>query len=428
MSEPAAARPFAGWEWELAIRYLRAKRKEGGVALISLISFIGVMLAVATLIIVMSVMNGFRAELLDRILGFNPHLYVQGAAIDAGQGPEVLARVRKVPEVVRASPMVESQTVVLGRDGMVQPAIVRGVERDSLLTTRLIVQNLKQGSTNGFGLGEYGGDLIIIGSRMAENLGGLRAGDDITLVSVNSGSTVFGATPTRKTYMIGGVFETGMSEYDQAFVFMPLEQAQLFFGKEGLWDFIGVEVSDPDDLTRVKPAVDRVAGPGVSVTDWRDRIQAFFDALQIERSVMRLILMLIVLVAAMNIVSGLVMLVLIKGRDIAILRTMGASQGAILRVFFLSGAIVGGLGTLMGVVIGVLFCLFIRPIQHTLEGLTGTKLFDSTVYFLSNLPAKVEWTEVLFIVLWSLFAACVATIFPARRASRLDPVEALRYE
>jgi lipoprotein-releasing system permease protein len=315
---------------------------------------------------------------------------------------------------------------VLGA-GQVQPAIVRGELRSTLLQTRLIATHMKDGSLDGFGEGEYGGDLVIIGSRMAQAQG-LRAGDDITLVSPSGGATAFGTQPLRKTYIVGGIFETGMAEYDQAFVFMPLEQAQLFFGKEGSWDYIQVIVQNPDDLTRVKPAVQRAVGEGTRVTDWRDRIQAFFDALKIERTVMRLILMLIVLIAAMNIISGLVMLVLIKGRDIAVLRTMGASSGAILRVFFLSGAIVGGSGTLAGLVIGVLFCLFIRPIQHLLEGATGTHLFDPTVYFLSNLPARIEWSEVMFIVLWSLFSACVATIFPARRASRLDPVEALRYE
>lgn len=421
-----AARPFATWEWELALRYLRAKRKEGGVALISLISFIGVTLAVATLIIVMSVMNGFRGELLDRILGFNPHLYVEGAALERDGREQILARVAKVPEVVRVAPMIEDQAIVLGR-GVVQPTIVRGVSRRSLLETELVATNIKDGSLSGFGEGDYGGDLIVIGSRMAEKLG-LRSGDDITLVSPSGGSTAFGTQPLRKTYMVGAIFETGMAEYDQAFVFMPMEQAQLFFGKEGEWDYIQVIVRDPDDLRRVKPAVAQAAGPGTVVKDWRQQIQAFFDALKIERNVMRLILMLIVLIAAMNIVSGLVMLVLIKGRDIAVLRTMGASRGAVLRVFFLSGAIVGGSGTVAGLLVGVLFCLFIKPIQHAIEGVTGTHLFDPAVYFLSNLPARIEWSEVAFIAFWSLLSACVATIFPARRASRLDPVEALRYE
>ncbi|MBX7247675.1 MAG: lipoprotein-releasing ABC transporter permease subunit [Caulobacteraceae bacterium] len=425
-ASPTAVRPFAPWEWELAYRYLRAKRKEGGVALISLISFIGVGLAVATLIIVMSVMNGFRGELLDRILGFNPHLYVEGAALEGPGRDEIVARITRTPEVVRASPAVEDQAIVLG-SGVVQPAIVRGLPRQSLLQTELVVKNIKQGSTEGFGQGEYGGDLVMIGSRMAEKLG-LRAGDDITLVAPSGGATAFGTQPLRKTYIVGGVFETGMAEYDQAFVFMPMEQAQLFFGKEGVWDYIQVIVRDPDDLGRVKPAVAAAAGPGTAVKDWRQQIQAFFDALKIERTVMRLILMLIVLVAAMNIISGLVMLVLIKGRDIAVLRTMGASRGAILRVFFLSGAIVGGSGTLAGLLIGVLFCAFIRPIQHLLEGMTGQHLFDPAVYFLSSLPARIEWPEILFIVLWSFASACLATIFPARRASRLDPVEALRYE
>jgi lipoprotein-releasing system permease protein len=431
MTETAAApakgtRPFSGWEWELAVRYLRARRKEGGVALISLISFIGVMLAVATLIIVMSVMNGFRAELLVRILGFNPHLYVSGPLLDQPNREAVMARIGRVPGVVRVAPVLEDQAMVLGQ-GAPSGAFVRGITRENLLRTSLVSGHMVQGSTAGFGQGDYGGDMVVIGTGMAQMLG-LRAGDDITIISPSGGATAFGTAPIRKTFIVGGVFDTGMSEYDGTFLFMPLEQAQLFFGKEGSWDYIQVQVADPDHLDQVKADVRRAAGSLAEVKDWRQQIQAFFDALKIERTVMRLILMLIVLVAAMNIISGLVMLVLIKGRDIAVLRTMGASQGAVLRVFFLSGALIGGTGTFAGLIIGLLFCLFIKPIQHFLEGVTHQHLFDSTVYFLSTLPAKVEWTEVAFIVLWSLFAASVATIFPARRASRLDPVEALRYE
>ena len=431
MSSPDApakpTRPFSGWELELALRYLRAKRKEGGVALISLISFIGIALAVAVLIIVMSVMNGFRGELLDRVLGFNPHLYVQGAPLDRPDREALLTSLSELPEVVRVAPMTENQGIVMG-SGQVQPALIRGVTRKEVAATPLVAGTLQGGGTlAGFGEGEYGGELVLIGERMAQGLG-LMTGDPITLISPSGGATVFGATPTRKTYIVGGVFSTGMAEYDQAFVFMPLEQAQLFFGKDGQWDAIQVIVENPDDLTRVKAAVTQAAGAGAVVSDWRDRIQAFVDALQIERTVMRLILLLLVAIAAMNIISGLVMLVLIKGRDIAVLRTMGASQNAILRVFFLSGAVVGAAGTAAGLVVGVLFCLFINPIQNLVERVTGSTVFDPTIYFLTDIPARIEWTEVLLIVLWSLFAACFATIFPARRASRLDPVEALRYE
>ena len=428
MSEtsPSAAKPFAGWELDLAIRYLRAKRKEGGVALISLISFIGITLAVATLIIVMSVMNGFRGELLDRILGFNPHLYVQGAALVRPDRDQLVERLRRVPEVVRAGPFTEDQGIVIGT-GVVKGAFIRGVNRADILQTKLITDNIRRGSLNGFGQGEFGGELVVIGDRMAQEMG-LSPGDPITLISPSGGATAFGSTPLRKTYTVGATFKTGMAEYDQTFVLMPLEQAQLFFGKEGSWDAIELIVEDPDDLSRVKPAVQGVVGEGSRVIDWRDRIQAFFDALQIERNVMRLILMLIVLIAAMNIISGLVMLVLIKGRDIAILRTMGATRGAILRIFFLAGATVGGSGTIAGLVLGILFCLFIDPIQRVVEWATGAQVFNPEIYFLSQIPARIEWTEVLFVAFWSLLASCLATFFPARRAAKLDPVEALRYE
>lgn len=423
---PKKPKPFSGWELELALRYLRAKRKEGGVAMISLISFIGVALAVAVLIIVMSVMNGFRSELLTRILGFTPHVYVAGRVLDSPDREAVVERLRTVPEVVRVGPVTENQGAVMAM-GQVKPAIIRGTTRRDLLQMSIVTRNIREGSLQGFDQGEFGGEMVVIGSRMAEQLG-LHAGDPVTLFSPTGGATAFGTRPLQKTYTVAATFQSGMAEYDEAFVFMPLEQSQLFFGKEGMWDYIQVIVEDPDDLSRVKPAILRAAGPGTQVSDWRDRIRAYFDALQIERNVMRLILMLIVAIAAMNIISGLVMLVLIKGRDIAVLRTMGATQNAILRVFFLSGAVIGVAGTALGLTLGVLFCVFIEPIQQFVEFATGAKVFDPSVYFLSHVPARVEPLEVLFVALWSLFAACIATILPARRASRLDPVEALRYE
>jgi lipoprotein-releasing system permease protein len=424
-AQPAAG-PFSGWERSIAARYLRAKRRNGGVALISAISFIGIMLAVAVLIIVMSVMNGFRSELLTRILGFNGHVYVSGPAIDGPGRDAMIERLRNVPGVVQVVPVVEAQAMVTG-PAQITGGIVRGLRPTDVANTKIISGNIKQGSLRGFGQGEYGGDLVLVGSRLAETVG-VKAGDSISLISPSSGATVFGSTPRRKTYTVGGIFSVGMSEYDAAFIYMPLDQAQLFFGRDDNVDLIEVNLADPDAIDRLRPAIVQAAGPGAIVTDWRDRNHSFFNALQVERTTMRLILMMIVGIAAMNIISGLVMLVKNKSRDIAILRTMGASRSAILRIFFLSGASIGALGTLAGLVVGSLFCIYIDEIQTLVEKVTGVSVFSPDTYFLARIPARIEWSEVAIVTVFSLLMSFVWTLPPAWRASRLDPVEALRYE
>ncbi len=423
---PVTAAPFGLWERMLAGRYLRAKKSQGGVALISLISFIGIMLAVAVLIIVMSVMNGFRDELLSRILGFNGHLYVTGGVVDDTARVAAVRNILKVPGVTQAAPVVEAQAIAMG-PAQISGAIVRGMTPADLRDTRIVSGNITKGSLNGFGDGEYGGDAIVVGARLAEQLG-VRPGDVLTLISPAGGATAFGGTPLQKTYTVAATFTVGMSQYDQAYIYMPLSQAQLFFGREGGVDTIEVKVADPDSAIAMKAAINRAAGPTAVVTDWTQRDSSFWGALKVERNVMRLILMLLVAIAAMNIISGLVMLVKNKGRDIAILRTIGAGQGAILRIFFMAGASVGVLGTAAGLAIGVLFCVYIGPIQHFVEWATGQAVFSSDVYFLSHIPAKVDWSEVLIITSWALAVSFLATLPPAWRASRLDPVEALRYE
>lgn len=422
----ASAPPFGYWERMLAGRYLRAKRSQGGVALISVISFIGILLAVAVLIIVMSVMNGFRSEMLTRILGFQGHLYVTGRVLDGPDREAAVQRLRQVPRVTQAASIVEAQAIALGPT-QITGAIVRGISPADLKATRLVSANVTQGSLEEFGAGEYGGETIVIGERLAQSLG-VAPGDVLTLISPSGGATAFGGTPMQKDYVVGATFSVGMSQYDQAYVFMPFEQAQLFFGREGTADAIEVRVDDPDQAARMKAAIAQAAGPAAIVTDWTQRDSSFWGALKIERNVMRLILMLLVAIAAMNIISGLVMLVKNKGRDIAILRTMGAGQGAIMRIFFMSGAAVGVLGTAAGLLLGVLFCIYIGPIQGFVEMVTGATVFSSDVYFLSHIPAKVDWREVLIITAWALGMSFVATLAPAWRASRIDPVEALRYE
>ena len=410
----------------LATRYLRAKRSQGGVALISVISFVGIMLAVAVLIIVMSVMNGFRAELLSRILGFNGHLYVTGGVLDDGVREAAVQRILKVPTVVQAAPVIEAQAIAMG-PAQITGAIVRGLSAKDLAATRIVSGNITRGSLKEFGQGEYGGDVVVLGERLAQSIG-VGPGDGVTLISPAGGATAFGGTPLQKTYTVGATFTAGMSQYDQAYIFMPLDQAQLFFGRDGGADAIEVKVQDPDKAIALKGEVARAAGPAALVSDWTQRDASYWGALKVERNVMRLILMMLVVIAAMNIISGLVMLVKNKSRDIAILRTIGAGQGSILRIFFMAGAMIGGLGTAAGLAVGVLVSVYIGPIQSFVEWATGQAVFSSDVYFLSRLPAKVDWAEVAVIVGFSLAMSFVWTLPPAWRASRLDPVEALRYE
>lgn len=422
------ARPFSAWELGLALRYLRAKRKEGGIALIAIISFVGIALAVFALIAVMSIMNGFRQELLSRIIGVNGHVYVQGRPIGPDQDRDaLLRRLRAVPGVANVHPMTQDQSVLIGPGGQVSFALVRGVTREALADTPLVADNIRGGSLNSFGRGEYGGEDLALGSLLAATVG-VNAGDPVTVLAPTGAATAFGSAPRQKTYTAAATFNVGQTQADAAFVYMPLEQAQLFFGKEELWDEVVVNLKDSDALDQVKAEISQVAGAGALVTDWRDRNKDFFDALMIERNMMRIVMSILVLIAALNIISGLVMLVKNKGRDVAVLRTMGASQGAILRVFLTVGVMIGATGTALGLVLGALFVTYVGPIQRFVDAVFNTQVFNPQVYFLSTIPAKIDPREVLFVAAWSLFASVLATLLPALRASRIDPVEALRYE
>ncbi|WP_292078773.1 MULTISPECIES: lipoprotein-releasing ABC transporter permease subunit [Brevundimonas] len=424
-SRPSGA--FSSWEIGLALRYLRAKRKEGGVATIAVISFIGIMLAVAVLISVMSIMSGFRSELLGRMLAFNGHMYVQGQVLTSPDREAALKRIQAVPGVASASPLNEAQSLI--RVGSYTTgAIVKGIRPEDLAKTQYVFDSLSPQERASFGKGPYGGDRILVGAALANSMG-LRVGDPVTLYSPTGADSAFGNLGgLEKTYFVGGLFRSGAADYDRAFIFMPLEQQQLFFGKEGVWDAIEIKVDDPDQVGALTAAIRDAAGPGSVVSDWRERLAAFYGALKVERVAMSIILGLVVAIAAMNIISGIVMLVKNKGRDIAILRTIGASPSAILRVFFMAGAMIGVAGTIAGLILGLLFCWNIGSIQHFLEFVLQTKLFDSDVYMLDAIPALVDPVDVTWVAFWSLLMSCIASLPPSWNASRIDPVEALRYE
>jgi lipoprotein-releasing system permease protein len=418
----AATKPFAPFEWMIALRYLRAKRKEGFVSVISSISLIGIALGVATLIIVMAVMNGFRHELLSRILGLSGHVVVQGYGGELMHFDDVAAKVRAVPGVVRVSPVVDGQ-VMATSNGISRGALVRGIRKDDLAKLTTVSKTLSPGALARF----QGGDNVIIGYRMAQQLG-IGPGMTITLIAPKGNVTPFGTTPRVKTYTVAGIFNIGMSEYDSSFVFMPLEEAQLYFSLGDGVSGLEAMVAKPDAVAGYTTAIAQAVGPTARILTWQDVNSSLFGALEVERNVMFLILTLIILVAALNIVSGLVMLVKDKGGDIAILRTMGATRGAVMRVFLIAGASIGIFGTLLGFVVGVLFCQNIEAIRQFLSSLTGTQLFNPEIYFLSKMPAEMDFGEVIAVVAMSLSLSLLATLYPSWRAARLDPVEALRYE
>jgi lipoprotein-releasing system permease protein len=422
MTEPAGTRPFSPFEWMLSLRYLRARRKEGFISVIAGFSFLGIVLGVATLIIVMAVMNGFRHELLEKILGLNGHLLIQPLEKPLTDWAEVSDRVIAVPGIKLAAPIVEGQALASSpfNSGGV---LVRGIRVQDLEKLPSIAKNIKQGTLKGFDEGQG----VVIGRRLADQLS-LRSGDNITLVAPQGAVTPMGTMPRIKVYKVAAVFEIGMSEYDSAFVFMPLKEAQAYFNRAGDVTAIEVYTADPDHVDGFRKAVETAAARPIFMIDWRQRNATFFTALQVERNVMFLILTLIVLVAALNIVSGLIMLVKDKGQDIAILRTMGATQGAIMRVFLITGASIGVVGTFVGFLLGILVSLNIESLRQFLSWMTNTELFSPELYFLSHLPADMDSSETIAVVLMALILSLLATLYPSWRAARLDPVEALRYE
>jgi len=414
--------PFSGFEWMLALRYLRARRKEGFISVIAGFSFIGIMLGVATLIIVMAVMNGFRNELFDKILGLNGHMLVRPLGEEFKNYDDVAKRLRAVEQVNKAIPLVEGQVMISAED-TARGVIVRGIRKNDLRNLEAVGSNIFFGTLDGFG--DKRG--IVIGTRLANSLG-VRVGDGITLVSPRGSQTPFGTAPRIQRYPVAAIFEIGMSQYDETIAFLPLRQAQAFFNSPESVTALELMLDNPDAVNAVRPELASLLPPNLIMSDWRERNATFYNTLKVERNVMFLILTLIVLVAALNIISGLIMLVKDKSSSIAILRTMGATRGAIMRVFFITGASIGVVGTLAGLILGVVVCLNIESIREFIAYVTNTDLFSPDVYFLSRLPADMDLWEIVTVVVMALSLSVLATIYPSWRAARLDPVDALRYE
>lgn len=416
---------FSPFEWMVALRYLRARRREGFISVIAWFSLLGIALGVATLIIVMSVMNGFRQELLTRILGLNGHVTVAGPASGLTDYDNLAKIVEGDETVIHVTPMIEGQVMASG-NGVASGALVRGLRPADLEARDIVVDNLRGGKIE-----DFQGNTVVVGYRLARKLG-LKIGDDITLISPKGNVTAFGTMPRMAAYKIVATFDVGMHEYDSSFVYMPLETAQKYFRLPQKVSYLETMIKDPEKAYRTSLGLyDRLyseTGGGIRVMDWQQTNASFFNALQVERNVMFLILTLIIVVAAFNIISSLIMLVKDKGQDIAILRTMGASRGMIMRIFLISGASVGFIGTIAGSLLGLAFASNIESIRQGIQALTGTELFAAEIYFLSKLPAIVDLNEVLSVVLMGLGLSFLATLYPSWRAARLDPVEALRYE
>lgn len=413
---------FSKFERMVAGRYLRAKRKEGFISVITGFAFTGIALGVATLIIVMSVMNGFKSELLSRILGINGHIMIVSAPGFPFTNYKAAVRdLENIDGVELAIPMIEKQ-ILISTGSTAEGAMVRGIAKEDILKKQVL-----RNGVSGVDIDAFTGDTVIIGERLADRLGVI-AGDKVTLISPNGKVTAFGTVPRMKSYQVLGTFDVGMYEYDSTHLFMPLETAQTYFGLHDAAGQIDVTLKNGDDLRQMRDIISQSVGLDAYVYDWKQSNSAFFNAIDVERNVMFLILTLIILVAAFNIITGLIMLVKDKGRDIAVLRTMGATKGMIMRIFFMDGAFIGVVGTLIGLGLGILFCENIESIRRFLETLSGRELFSAEIYFLSKLPAKIDWTEVGVVAGVSLMLSFLATLYPAYRAAKFDPVEALRYE
>lgn len=415
---------FNRFEWQIAGRYIRSRRREGVISLIAWASFLGIMIGVATLIIVMAVMNGFRADLLERILGVGGHAVVRpyGGAFQSQK--EVVDRLVQLDGVQRVTPVLEAQ-VMVSVGTTARGAILRGVDKALIPQLPVLTDNKVLGDLSRVGEIENTTPGIAIGQRMAE-IYGLEIGMPLSLIAPKGAKTPFGTAPRVRQYSVESIFEVGLSDYDATFIYTDMDTVSALTGTSKDMAALEIVVAQPDKIQDLRPAIDRAVGEAGWVRDWQQTNAALSGALKVERNVMFLILTMILLVASLNIVSGLVMLVKDKSRDIAILRTMGMKRGAILRIFFITGASIGVIGTLVGVIVGVVFCQNIEAIRQLITTLTGTELFPSEIYFLNELPAKIIVEDVVMVAGLSLALSFLSTLYPSWRAASLAPVEVLR--
>lgn len=422
--------PFSRFEWMIAWRYLRARRSDGGVSVMTWISLVGILLAVAALIITMAVRAGFRAEFVDTILGANAHVTVYNSVEinEFGQSTRVITdyaeRVEKIAQVegvTRVAPLVRGNVMANNGDQNTGAQVFGISAADFASIPSIANAETALGDLARFDEG------IAIGKEMAQTLN-LGLGDSITLISPNGVKTAFGTSPRVNVYEVVYVFSAGRYDIDNVRVYLPFVEAQSFFNREGVADELEVMVENPEAIDDISLELLRAGGDRSLLWTWQDRSGGFLRALAIEDTVMFVLMAVLVLIASLNIVSGLVMLVKNKGRDIGILRTMGLTEGSIMRIFFICGALVGVIGTVLGVILGCLFALYFDQILAFVNGASGGDVWDASVRGIYKLPAKLMWQDVIKAVSLSLVLSCVVTIFPARRAARMNPVEALRYE